>query len=80
MASTHRVARLQSSPMVTWKNDAEIRAAIAAATANQRLEGIEVTPEEEELCFRHARGDITWEEFLRELLLIADRVAAAARS
>ena len=79
MARTGQAVRLRSPPMATWKNDEEIRAAIAAATADQRLEGIEVTPEEEEMVFRRARGDITREQFIEEVLAHAKRLAAAHR-
>lgn len=60
------------SRRVAWKNDEEIRAALRSASATQRLEGIEISERQNELCFRRLRGEVSDAEFRRLALELAE--------
>jgi hypothetical protein len=51
-----------------WTNDDDIREAIADAVATQRLEGIVVAQEEQDLLFEEAKRGLTHEEFIERVL------------
>jgi Arc/MetJ-type ribon-helix-helix transcriptional regulator len=71
-------APLRSSGMPRSKTDDQVRDALRAAVASHRLEGIEVTAEEQELIARHLRGELSDSEFLELALAHARRRAGGA--
>ena len=56
---------------MAWKNDEEIDAALRSASATQRLEGIEISERQNELCFRRLRGELSDAEFRKLALELA---------
>lgn len=63
----------------TGRSDADIDRAIAAAVANAAFDGIVIEPDEQALIRRSQRGEISHEEFLRQLRELAVDKAKAIR-
>lgn len=59
--------------MAKWRSQAEMLEAVECARAAQRLEGIEISAEQEALVLRRARGEITEQEFIRLAVELAKR-------
>jgi hypothetical protein len=64
--------------MTGWRSEAELRQALEEAKATQRLEGIEVSAEQEALALRRLRGEITEEELIRLAVELAKRNRSSA--
>lgn len=73
MTGTAYPRSVRSRSMVAWRSEAEMREAVEQAKATLRLEGLEVTAEQEALALRQARGEITHEEYLRLVVELATR-------
>jgi uncharacterized membrane protein len=63
--------------MNAWKSEEQLLKALEQATASSRLEGLELTEEETQLLLRHARGEITHEQYIALALEIARRTPLA---
>jgi hypothetical protein len=64
--------------MTGWRSEAELRQALEEAKATQRLEGIEVSAEQEALALRRLRGEITEDELIRLAVELAKRNRSSA--
>ncbi len=73
MTGTLVVHRIQSRSMTGWRSEAEMMEALDHAKAAQRLEGIELSAEQEALVLRRARGEITEREFIQLVVELAKR-------
>ena len=73
MTGTAYPRSVRSKSMVAWRSEAEMREAVEQAKAALRLEGLELTAEQEALALRQARGEITHEEYLRLVVELATR-------
>lgn len=72
------LSSIRSPPMTGWRSEAELRQALEEAKATQRLEGIEVSAEQEALALRRLRGEITEEELIRLAVELAKRNRSSA--
>ena len=62
-------------PMVHWKSEKDMLKALEQAKGELRLEGLDLTAEEEELLARRARGELSEAEFSRLAVELAKRQA-----
>jgi hypothetical protein len=70
---------IRSTSMTGWRSEAEMLEALDRAKGSQRLEGIELSAEQEALVLRRLREEISEEEFIRlavELATRSDKPAA----